>query len=280
MSVRVNDRHLSDIEYENTFSIFNQYATNKIRHLPKRYRHFLGEPFNNILNEIYEEIIKMTSLYLSGKPSSIERYRLGTEILKKFEVIASLSYTMWNLSSDRNNEVKYIKPKAREFWADLANKEMSLIIGVIKKCNGYKKNGAVIPYMKAFSNAQIKEVVFLSKLSKLQRIIYKIAIQTSKDYRDAQIEMIVKLSRSAFYNAYIGNEIFISDEYTYNRRKKLFSEAINNLYAMNRPVMELSCVDVFSEKDLKEICNLVTDSIKILKTIKDLDESKYLELSK
>lgn len=86
MSVRVNDRHPSDIEYENTFSIFNQYISNKLRNLPKRYRHFLGEPFNNILNEIYEDIIKMTYLYLDGKPTSIERYRLGIGILKKIEI--------------------------------------------------------------------------------------------------------------------------------------------------------------------------------------------------
>ena len=242
MSVRVNDRHLSDIEYENTFSIFNQYISNKLRNLPKRYRHFLGEPFNNILNEIYEDIMKMTSLYLDGKPTSIERYRLGIGILKKIEIVKSLSYTMWNLSSDRKNEIKFIKQKSREFWTESLNKE---------------------------------EIVFLNKLAQLQRIVYKIAIQTSKDYKDAQVEMLVKLSRSAFYNAVEGNAVFIEDETSYKKRKRLFSDAIGDLYAMSRPIRELSCFDMISEKDLEEMCNLITDSIRLIRAIKNSDEEKY-----
>ena len=264
MSVRVNDRHLSDIEYENTFSIFNQYISNKLRNLPKRYRHFLGEPFNDILNEIYEDIMKMTSLYLDGKPSSIERYRLGVGILKKFEIVKSLSYTMWNLSSDRKNEIKFIKQKSREFWAEL-----------LKKCNGYKKNGVEVSFMKSFTYTQIKEIVFLNKLAQLQRIAYKVAIQTSKDYKDAQVEMLVKLSRSAFYNAVEANAVFIEDETSYKKRKRLFSDAIGDLYAMSRPIRELSCFDMISEKDLEEMCNLITDSIRLIRAIKNSDEDKF-----
>lgn len=275
MSVRVNDRHLSDIEYENTFSIFNQYISNKLRNLPKRYRHFLGEPFNNILNEIYEDIMKMTSLYLDGKPTSIERYRLGIGILKKIEIVKSLSYTMWNLSSDRKNEIKFIKQKSREFWTESLNKEIGLLSGVIKKCNGYKKNGVEVSFMKSFTYTQIKEIVFLNKLAQLQRIVYKIAIQTSKDYKDAQVEMLVKLSRSAFYNAVEGNAVFIEDETSYKKRKRLFSDAIGDLYAMSRPIRELSCFDMISEKDLEEMCNLITDSIRLIRAIKNSDEEKY-----
>jgi hypothetical protein len=275
MSVRVNDRHLSDIEYENTFSIFNQYISNKLRNLPKRYRHFLGEPFNNILNEIYEGIMKMTSLYLDGKPTSIERYRLGIGILKKIEIVKSLSYTMWNLSSDRKNEIKFIKQKSREFWTESLNKEIGLLSGVIKKCNGYKKNGVEVSFMKSFTYTQIKEIVFLNKLAQLQRIVYKIAIQTSKDYKDAQVEMLVKLSRSAFYNAVEGNAVFIEDETSYKKRKRLFSDAIGDLYAMSRPIRELSCFDMISEKDLEEMCNLITDSIRLIRAIKNSDEEKY-----
>lgn len=275
MSVRVNDRHLSDIEYENTFSIFNQYISNKLRNLPKRYRHFLGEPFNNILNEIYEDIMKMTSLYLDGKPTSIERYRLGIGILKKIEIVKSLSYTMWNLSSDRKNEIKFIKQKSREFWTESLNKEIGLLSGVIKKCNGYKKNGVEVSFMKSFTYTQIKEIVFLNKLAQLQRIVYKIAIQTSKDYKDAQVEMLVKLSRSAFYNAVEGNAVFIEDETSYKKRKRLFSDAIGDLYAMSRPIRELSCFDMISEKDLEEMCNLITDSIRLIRAIKNSDEDKF-----
>lgn len=62
MSVRVNDRHLSDIEYENTYGKLNEYISSKLKRLPKRYRHFLGQPFNEVLNNIYRDIIELTNL--------------------------------------------------------------------------------------------------------------------------------------------------------------------------------------------------------------------------
>lgn len=275
MSVRVNDRHLSDIEYENTYSILNQYISNKIKRLPKRYNHFLGEPFNELLNDIYEDIMKMTYLYLNGKSHSIDRYRLGIKILDNFKMVKLMSYTMWNLSSYDKNTIKYIKPKSRDFWCNLVNKEIILVNGVIQKCNGYKNNGVDISYMKTFSGTKINEVLFLKKLSHLQRLIYKIAVQTSKDYKDAQVEMLVKLSRSAFYNAFEANEIFVDNDSSYAKRKKLFSDAIGDLYAMSRPIRELSCFEIFTEKDLNEICNLITDSIKIIRTIKSIDDDNY-----
>lgn len=279
MSVRVNDRHLSDIEYENTYSILYSYIANKIKRLPKRYRYFLGKPFNDDLNSIYEEIIQMTFLYQNGSAKSSNRYKLGVQILKDFKKIISFSYTMWILSSGKSNDIKYIKLKSRDFWVAQINKEMSLLFGTTKKCRGYKDGEVIIPYMKPFSSSHINEVVFLDKLSKLIKIIYKAAIQTSKDYREAQVEMLVKLSRSAFYNAFTGNEIIVTDKYTFKRRNKLFSDAISDLFAMNRPVMELSFAEVFSERNLREICNLITDSTKILKAIKKSEEEQFSELA-
>lgn len=58
MSVRVNDRHLSDIEYENTYGKLNEYIPSKLKRLPKRYRHFLGQPFNEVLNNIYTDFAR------------------------------------------------------------------------------------------------------------------------------------------------------------------------------------------------------------------------------
>lgn len=80
MAIRVNDRHLSNIEYENTFSILNQYLTSKIKRFPKRYRSYLSRPFNTVLNDVYKDIMQMTYLYEEGKEKSIERYRLGIQI--------------------------------------------------------------------------------------------------------------------------------------------------------------------------------------------------------
>jgi len=276
MSVRVNDRHLSDIEYENTYGKINEYISLKLKGLPKRYRYFLGKPFNKVLNDIYRDIIELTNLYMIGKGKSIARYRLCVKILKSFEEVISLSYTYWNLSGNNQNKIKYVNARVRIFWTDLINKEIALIVGVMGKCNSDKKVAVNIPIMKPHTKSEINDVIFLKKLSTLQEIIYKRAIHISKDYQDAKVEMLVELSRSALFNATQGNDIFVNqDEQLYSKRKNFISNALGDLYAMNRPIKELSFNDIFSEDELENVCNLSTECIKILKSIQETDKSLF-----
>lgn len=276
MSVRVNDRHLSDIEYENTYGKLNEYISLKLRKLPRRYIHFLGKPFNEVLNSIYRDIIELTNLYMLGKHKSVDRYRLCAKILQSFEDVISLSYTYWNLSGGQKNEIKYINVRVRNFWSDFINKEIALVVGIMNKCNIDKNIIVDIPIIKPYTKNEINDTIFLKKLSELQRIIYKKAINTSKNFQDARMEMLVALSRSSLYNAMQGNSIYVNgNEKLYNKRKKLISNAIGELYAMNRPIKELSFSNIFSEKELESICNLLTECIKILKSIQEIDNNNF-----
>lgn len=277
MAIRKNERRTSAIEYENTYTKVYRYISDRVKRLPRRHMHYLGEPINRTLNEIYEKVMRCTDLYLHDKGKSAERHRLCSDILKDFETLAGLSYMYWNLSGDNRNEIKFAEKKQREFWAGQVNKEISLIIGVMKKCSRGRKHTeeetivVMVPYTKSW----IKDVTFLEMLSELQIVIYRRAIAMGNEYRDAQIEMLVKLSRDAFYNALEGNTTIAEDEASYKKRDRYFREALNNLYAMNRPVRELAFADIFPEKELEKICCLVTDATKILKAIRKSDKERH-----
>ena len=277
MSIKLSQRRVSEIEYENTFYKVYTYITEKVRHLPKRHMHYIGEPVNRNLNSIYEKIMKCTDYYIHGKDISVDRYRACAEILKDMEDVIKLTYFWWNVSGE-NNEIKYVKLRQREFWSGLVNKEISLITGLARKCRKGKEEGFDIPVMHPYNLKQIEGVIFLEKLEKIQKVIYKRAIHLGKDYRDAQMEMLVKLSRDAFYNALEGNYTMATDEKQYNKRKRYFSEAIGNLYAMNRPFRELCFNNIFREKEMAELCNLVTECIKILKSIQNSDKERFEKL--
>jgi hypothetical protein len=267
MSVRVNQRHLSDIEYENTFTKLNGYLSNKLKRIPKRHRYYLAEPFNKILNKCYKNIMLITNLYMSKKSKSIERYRLCKETIELFETIISYSYYYWNISC-RNNEIKRIPIKKRVYWTNLINKEIRLIEGVMKKCNGYKEDEICGLFMKSYSIPEIRNVQFLSKLYDLQSIVYSRAIHVSKNYQDAQMEMLVELTRDAFYYAKQANDVMAVDAKTSKKRENCFQKAIDRIMSMNRPIMELAIAKIFSEKELSLICNLVTDCQNMLCAIK------------
>lgn len=279
MSVRANSRRISDTEYENTYEKMYVYITGKIKYLPLRYNKYLGKPFMEALNRTYKNIMSMTTLYNLGKGKSIDRFRLCSIVFDDFVEIISLSYTFWNLSGKRN-DIKYVEPHSRIYWSELINKEIILLYGVMKKCNGFKnykdKEMIKIPYMKPYTNKEIKEIDFLKRLYDIQTIVYKRAIQVSKNFNDAQMEMLVDLSRSALYNASSANRIFVNNnEKLFKKREKYFSEAISNLYAMNRPVKLLSFDNIFCEKDLATICSNMNECTKIMRSIKESDRLRF-----
>lgn len=275
MAIRKNERRTSAIEYENTYTKVYAYISNKVKGLPRRYMHYLGEPTHRTLNEIYEDVMRCTDLYLHDKGRSAERYRLCTKILGDIETLINLSYTWWNLSADEKNDIKFVTAKQRTYWSSRINLEMKLISGVMNRCNKGKSKEVVFAEMRPYTKADIKGVIFLEKLAELQKVIYRRAIAMGNEYRDAQMEMLVKLSRDALYNALEGNAVMAEDEKSYKRRDRYMSEAVNCLYMMNRPVRELTFADIFSEKELETICELVTDTTKILKAIRKSDRERF-----
>lgn len=276
MSVRVNDRHISDIEYENTFSKLNQYLIDKLKRLPKRYRHFLRDPFNHALMEGYKEIMNMTNEFLQNKKQGVNRYRSCVKILNHLEQIISFSYTYWNLSGINNNEIKYVTSKQRQYWTAFVNKEIVLIEGVMDKCRKDESLKFNTPRMNAYKGSDFKNITFLNKLSELERIIYQRALHTNQDYRDVQMETLVELSRAALFNACEANRIFVNkDEKLFAKRKKYFSECVRCLMSMNRPIKELAFDHVFSEKELKKISTLCTESLSIVKSVKASDLERF-----
>lgn len=272
MAVRVNDRHTSDIEYENTFSQFNAYVSEKLKRVSKRYGRCLVRPFNEALNRTYKDIMEATDEYTEDKKQSVSRYRKCAVILHDMEILISVSYTFWNLSGGRNG-IKYIRAGQREYWTAFVNKEVKLLAGVMAKCRKDRKLVVKIPVMKAYTKHDLGNAVFLQKLGELQRIIYTRAIQCGKDYHDAQIDMLVMLSRDALYNACEANRLDPGGgEDELKARTRYFSQSIGNLMAMNRPVRELAFCNIFTEKELGKICELSTECQKMMQAIKANDK--------
>ncbi len=274
MSVKKNDRHLSCLEYENTFTKIYNLLIRRIEKIPIRYNLHLSIPFQNVLNDIYKNIMELSNIYLHFVRWGIDRYRLCNKILNMFDSLISFVYTYWNLSCKKNG-IKYLNYRKRQTMADYINKEITLIEGIMKKCNVDKSIAVHIPHIKAYDNKSIGHVVFLKNLKDLQCIIYKCAIRSNKKIRDAQFEILVELSRDAFYYAKTGNDILVSDDKTYKNRSKNITKSLDALYSMNRPVRELAYAEKLSEKELEKICRLISESIKILNSIRKSEREKY-----
>lgn len=257
------------MEYENTFTDVNAYISGKIKALPKRYRHYLGEPMNRALNRTYKTIMEVSYEYIIGKKQSVSRYRKCAEVIDGIREIIKLSYTYWILSGDKN-EIRYITAKQRAYWAELVNREISLINGVMAKCRQDKAKEIDLPGMEPIMKHDFSKAVYIEKIAEMEQTIYKRAIQCGKDYTDAQMEMLVSLSRDALYYACEANRIRTDEgDEARKKRRKYLTDSISALMAMNRPIRELAFDDIFTEKELEWICERNTDAQKIMRTLRD-----------
>lgn len=276
MSVRKNDRRQSDIEYENTLTKLKSYITSKIKHCPVRYRNWVSRPFSDIMVSIYEDVMQMTNLYNEGKSQSINRFRACASALSGFNELIKLSYTFINLSCIRDGGINYVNSKQRKFWAGFVNQEIDLIYGVAKKCRADKTMIAEVPVMRICTNYEIRNTIFLDKLSRLQVALYKVAARASKTFTDPSLCLLLKLSREAFYHAVEANSIKeFNTESDYRKRQRHLDNAIDSLYNMNRPVFELWPSGVFNSDEIETISILSNESIKILKAVRESDTKVF-----
>lgn len=279
--IRVNDRNLSQLEYENTFGKIYRYLTMKLEHIPVRWQRFFGDPFVKVLNQTYIAISDLTFLFEQGKGQSAERYGKCAEVIDLLGEIINFSYTYWNLSSSKKGKIKYVPPETRKYLTDMINKELALVVGVMKKCNKGQRKEPTIPHMYVITKQEIEKVEFLKKLADLEKLIYRKANNSSKRHPDACVEMLVGLSRSALYNASQGNKVKVdNDESKLKKRKMWINKALNDLYNMNKPVSMLSYDNFFTEGELRDISGYVTESIKLLTSIKNADQKAFEELDK
>ncbi len=274
IAVRANERRLSELEYENTYFKLYQYLADKAKRIPSRYQQILGVGFNNALNDVFDEIINLSS-FDAQKRTCADRYRVCQSAMHKLEEVIKYSYLFWNLSQ-KDNGIKYVSRKSRAFWASKINSEISLIRGVMRKCNKPRnvREEYIPTMMLPFTQSKIKDVIFLNQISTLECTAYRIAAQASKRFQDAALSAMLNHSREAFYYAYTGNGIFaVDDPALYKKRVDMFSRAITHLYSCERFVRLLYNSSVISGNDLKIVNESIADAIKILKTIREKESN-------
>lgn len=271
MSIRVSDRRVSEIEFENTGSKICDYIRQKLDKVPVRYRRNFAIPFANCLAEFEHTIIRLADDFLESSKKNFVRSELCKEAITLLEEIASFSYSYWILSQSKKNEIKYVCHRKRFYWAGLVNKEFGLLYGVRNK--SLPKGSEVLPmrFMKPYTNEEIKDNDILRKLSELERIAYRVANNRKNNFRDAYAERFVEVCRDASYYAFDAFSKEPETQYLRNRRRNDLNEVIGLLFEANRLIRKMMFDHVLKEKDLEKVCTLSTDVITELKTIRNSD---------
>jgi len=278
MSVLKNKRRTSKIEYERNYIGIYEYMMNLINHMPKRYMEILGKPMKERLNRVYDNVTKISDMYIEKDPWK-ERYLLCGETVRELESFAEWVYLYWILSDGRN-AIKRADDQKREFMTKMFNREIYLIAGVMFKLDTQKKYGHIeVQYMKKFNAKEIEGIKFLEKLYELNRLVYPKVIRIPLAQRDEEAALACKYIRNAFYCAYSGNLIFPENKKQYDKRKRLIGEAISDMYRLDRPMLKLFMVHLFSDEDMERITALIGETSRHLLALQASDKERFASLS-
>lgn len=278
MSVLKNKRRTSKIEYERNFIGLYEYMMNLLDHMPKRYAGILGRPMKERLNDMYDKVANISDMYIE-KESWKERYKLCSETIKDIEAFAEWVYLYWILSDGRNG-IKKADDQKRDFMAKMFNRQIYLIAGVMSKLDDKKKLGRIeVQYMKKFNAKELEGIVFLEKLYELNKLVYPKVIRIPLAQRDEEASLACKYLWNAFYCAYSGNLIFPEDKKQYDKRKRLIGEAISDMYRIDRPMLKLFMVHLFSDEDMERITALINESTRHLLALQASDKERFGSLS-
>ena len=97
--------------------------------------------------------------------------------------------------------------------------------------------------------------------------------------RDEEAKLACKYIRNAFYCAYSANSVIPTTKGEYSKRRRLFGEAISDLYRLNRPMVKMFMVHLFSNEDMETITQLVNESTRLLQGIQNSDKERFSALS-
>lgn len=277
MSVLKNKRRTSKIEYERNFLGFYEYMNGRIDNMPRRWMKPLGLPMKEALNQMYDDVLLVSEMYID-KDSAKKRYMQCRKVIEELTAFQEWIYLYWILSDGRNG-IKWADADRRKYMSICLNKEIYLMGGVMHRLDPKMKFGRLeVMYMKPFTRKDIEEIQFLEKLYQLNELIYPKYIRIPMAERDEEANLACKYIRNAFYCAYSANSIYPSTKGEYSSRHRLFSEAISDLYRLNRPMVKMFMVHLFSNEDMETITQLVNEATRLLQGMQKSDKERFASL--
>lgn len=276
MSVLKNKRRTSKIEYERNFIGFYEYMNGRIDHMPRRWMRPLGIPMKEALNQIYDDVLMVSEMYIDKDPAK-KRYMQCRKVVEELIAFQEWILLYWNLSDGRNG-IKWVDADGRKFMSECINREIYLLGGVMRRLDPKMKLGRMeVTYMKAFTRKDIEGIQFLERLYELNNLVYQKHIRIPMAERDEEASLACRYIRNAYYSAYSANFI-PTTKGEYQKRRRLLGEAISDLYRLNRPMVKMFMVHLFSNEDMETITRLVNESTRLLQGIQNSDKERYSAL--
>ena len=267
MAVLKNDRNISECEYERTFKYLYKLTSDNIAKVPKRKHKTICDIITKYMNAIFYDILSITEVCGKSVTAKSEKDILIKRSIKRLRKMEEPLLVFWNIE-------KYPEDKMKR-WATLIDTEVSLLSKMLEKGESVVVD---MNNMMTINWQQIRRANFMENMSTLHKVVHSKACHLPNMYFDTSTQILLKCVDDAWYSLLKANQRMPKTKADYETRRKLISEAISNLYKLQRPLATFFNIMGYSENTINYISKLLTDEIKMLQTLQKSDRERFANL--
>jgi len=264
MSVLKNKRNIAECEYERTFKDLYRTIRDGTIKVSKRKQKWVCANIEKYLNSAFSDILSITEEY--DKKDTAKKIKLVTHAIKCLGKLEKPLLVLWNIE-------KYPEDKMKQ-WSNLVDKEVSLLNNLVKGENVVVDMNKIM----TIDWRRVESASFLSNMSRLHKVVHGKAIHIPNAYDSFDTNILIHCVDDAWYNLLKANEKYPRTKDDYEKRRTRISEAISDLYKMQRPLVSFFNIMEYSENTIKDISTMLNNEIKMLVRLQKNDKERFAKL--
>lgn len=264
MGVLRSRRGIAYSEFERNMEILHKNLADRMHALPARYKKHLCEPLYEPMNRCLNALIIADEQKGSAQAAKEKRqkyFRLGMHHLMRMEKPLIAFCIIRDVSDGGMDEIE----KAMNY-------EIALIYGAA----GWNKEGK--PVIHLYNREKFKRLAFLHKMAALHRYTFQKTAHAPNDCFDALSARIDQFATNALYAVIMANQREPKNRAEAAIRDAWLKDAIDNLNAMQRPMVGLWNIVEYSENTMDEWAGMIDEEIRILIGLREADRKRYSSL--
>jgi len=260
MAVLRRNRNVAFCEFERQMMNICRELKSRLGSLPARYHKYLDRRIYEPANQAYSAVIRANELNNKNSGARKKRQELFLESLQCLAKLQRPMLAYWNIKDSSEGGM--------EQMADMINREFGLLYGVMNRTE-------VPPMFLTLPKRKVKELAFLRTMSALHKYCYQKIGHAPDGCTDFIGRQIAEFADAALYHVVAANRKMPETKLEADQRARHLQEAIDNLNALQRPILALWNLMEYSEKTMDEWAGLLDEELKLLEGLKKADKARY-----
>ena len=261
MGVLRSKRGIAYSEFERNMWKIHLNLEQRMHALPVRYKKHICDRLYEPMNRAYNALIIADEQKGSASAAKDKRqkyFTMGIHALMQMEKPLMAFFNIRDVSEEGEEQIE---------------KAMNYEIALIWGAAGWEKEEK--PVFHVLKKNKFRKLAFLGKMAELHRYTFQKTAHAPNDAFDALSVRIDDFATNALYDVVMANVREPKTREEAKRRDAWLKDAIDNLNAMQRPLVGLWNIMEYSEKIMDEWAGMIDEELRILSGLREADRKRY-----